>query len=66
MTKIEQTADSRQQTADSRQQTADKSIPSQEINLIKQLSGTAQNKYLARLLKEYYSSTQVFANKQSL
>jgi len=59
MTKIEQTADSRQQTAD-------KSIPSQEINLIKQLSGTAQEEYLARLITKYYSSTQVFANKQSL
>ena len=66
MTKIDQTADSRQQTADSRQQTADKSIPSQEINLIKQLSKRAQKKYLARLLKEYYSSKPVFANKQSL
>ena len=59
MTKIEQTADSRQQTAD-------KSIASQEINLIKQLSGTAQEEYLARLITEYYSSTQVFANKRSL
>jgi len=59
MTKIEQPADSRQQTAD-------KSIPSQEINLIKELSGTAQKKYLARLITKYCSSTQVFANKQSL
>ena len=66
MTKIEQTAESREQRAESREQRADKSISSEEIYLIKELSGTAQKKYLARLITKYYSSTQVFANKQSL